>query len=204
MLFNITENSIHWKGNNMFRENNRSYYRPDNGSTNHAVTITRPLKRKELLKEKQFELKTAIRHRKQLNEKDPTNTADRKHTDSRIRKLQHKISELESINPQHKVRRTAKKLKPDTIFDYCCTALKQSITNGIVFITAEDVAYQMNTQVCLVKQCFARMNRMGWLSQPSHKQPHDCCRPGYDQSAYSQWNANIYYIQDKAKVELHA
>lgn len=186
----------------MFREGNNSYYRPDNNATNHAVTITRPPKKKELLREKQFQLDMAIRQKKWLDEKDPDNIKDRKDTDSRIRKLQHEIDTLESNNLQHKVRHTTKKLKPDTVFDYCCLALKQSISSDIPFITAEDVAYQMNTQVCLVKQCFARMNKMGWLSQPFHKQPHDCYRPRGDHSTYGQWDANIYYIQDKAKAEL--
>lgn len=186
----------------MFREGSNNYYRPDNGSTNHAVTITRPPKKKELLEEKQFELKMAIRHKKWLEEKNPANIEDRKHTDSRIRKLQNEIAKLESSNLQHKIRHTTRKFKPDTVFDYCCLALKQSISNEIPFITAEDVAYQMNTQVCLVKQCFARMNKMGWLSQPQHEQPHDCYRPKYDQSTCSQWAADIYYIQGKAKTEL--
>lgn len=80
----------------MFRENNNSYYRPNNSSTNHAVTITRPPKKKELLREKRFQLSIAIRHKKWLDEKDPDNIKDRKNTDSRIRKLQHEIDTLEN------------------------------------------------------------------------------------------------------------
>lgn len=189
----------------MFRENHETYYRPDNTVTNHAVTIKRPLKTKEQIQEKKNEL-CQLQHqlkvingciKKQINV--PYHLYKQKKLNSQIQKLMREIAFLEQNNLSHKTIHKKKKMKSDKIFDYCKQAICDSLSKNISFLTAEDIAYQLNTHVYLVKQTFDAMNKMGWLSQPQHKHLHDCYRP-----EDSGWAADIYYITDKAKTELLA
>lgn len=182
----------------MFRDDNIVYYRPDNGKLNHAVSVKRPQKKKDLMNDLREQLAIAKHYKARLEHQVDDDTCKKlRQTDEQIRKLQHALAELESSTVVHKVRHTTKKRKKDYVFNYCKKVLQQSIANNIGFTTAEDVARQINAPVDSVRQVFSDMNKRGWLSQAVHHVPHDCFRPDC-----SGWQADIYYIQPKAKTEL--
>lgn len=170
----------------MFRENNKTYYRPSCTNINHADMITRQPKKKELLDAKVWDLTVAKRRLKRNNISD----SDKIKLKSQIRQLESEIAELKNTEIRHKSIHKCKKMKFEHIFDYCKKAIMTSVNSDINFIAAEDIAYQIDVPVHLVKQCFAKMNKLGWLSQPTHKYLHDSCRP-YN----STWAADIYYIR---------
>ena len=175
----------------MFRENHNTYYRPDCNNTCHTDTIVRQPKKKALLKSKLWDLKFA---KFKLRNVDPENRDEIQTLKRKIRKLEHEIETIQSMDIQHKNLHKCKKMKPDEILAYCVRVLEDSKKHNIDFITAEDIAYQLNTYVYLVKQCFTKMNHMGLLSQPKHALPHDCFRP-----EYSGWAGNVYYIRENIK-----
>ena len=178
----------------MFREDNNTYYRPDCNDTNHADTLVRAPKKKALLNSKQWDLRVTKRRLCRIDAKnrDEIQTLKRK-----IQKLEHEIETIQNMDIQHKNLHKCKKMKLDEIFDYCERVLEDSKKHHIYFITAEDIAYQLNTYVYLVKQCFTKMNHMGLLSQPEHKMPHDCYRPKRteDDTIDSGWAGDVYYIR---------
>lgn len=178
----------------MFREDNHTYYRPNCNDTNHAVTIVRQSKKKALLDSKQWDLRVAKRR---LCHVDPDNRNEIESLKRKIHKLEHEIETIQSMEIPHKNLHKCRKLKPDKIFAYCVRALEESKKHNIYFITAEDIAYQLNTQVYRVKQCFTKLNHMGLLSQPRHSKPHDSYRPKrteYD-TIESGWAGDVYYIR---------
>lgn len=178
----------------MFREDNNTYYRPDCNDMNHADMIVRQPKKKELLDSKQWDLNVAKRR---LCHIDPDNHNEIQSLKRQIHKLEHEIETIKSMDIPHKNLHKCKKLNQDKILDYCVRVLEDSKKHNIYFITAEDIAYQLNTYVYLVKQCFTKMNHMGLLSQSNHKKPHDSYRPKrteYD-TIDSGWAGDIYYIR---------
>lgn len=178
----------------MFREDNNTYYRPDCNDTNHADKIVRQPKKKALLNSKLWDLKFV---KFKLCNADPDNRNEIQSLKRKIRKLEHEIETIQSMEIQHANLHKCKKLNQDKILDYCVHVLEDSKKHDIYFITAEDIAYQLNTYVYLVKQCFTKMNHMGLLSQPKHKMPHDCYRPKrteYD-TIDSGWAGDVYYIR---------
>lgn len=178
----------------MFREDNHSYYRPDCNDMNHAVTIVRQPKKKELLDSKQWDLRVA---KGKLRHVDPDNHKEIESIQRKIRKLEREIETIQSMEIQHKNLHKCKKLNPDKILEYCVRVLEESKKHNIFFITAEDIAYQLDTQVYLVKQCFTKMNHMGLLSQPRHSKLHDCYRPKRTEwdTIDSGWAGDVYYIR---------
>ena len=178
----------------MFREDNNVYYRPDCNNTNHADTIVRQPKKKALLESKMQDLQIA---QYKLRKVDPANYSKIQTLTHEIHKLEHEIENMQNIDIPHKSLHKCKKMKPDKIFAYCVRVLNDSKKHNIYFITAEDIAYQLNTHVHLVKQCFAKMNQMGLLSQPKHSKPHDCYRPKCTEwdNIDSSWAGDVYYIQ---------
>ena len=81
----------------------------------------------------------------------PTDEKTRQKLEKQIGKLEREIAAIESMDSiKHKSIHSKRKMNPDKIFDYCKQAIKDSIANNINFITAEDVAYQLNTPVHLV------------------------------------------------------
>ena len=181
----------------MFRENNTVYYRPDCNDTNHADTLVRAPKKKALLDDKQYYLRAAKRRLCHVCHVDPDNRKEIQSIQRKIHKLEHEIETIQSMDIQHKNLHKCKKMHPDKIFDYCVRVLEDSKKHNIYFITAEDIAYQLDTQVYLVKQCFTKMNLMGLLSQPEHKMPHDCYRPKRTEwdTIDSGWAGDVYYIR---------
>lgn len=169
----------------MFREDNKIYYRPSCTNTNHADTVTRQPKKKELLDMKMWDLRVA---RERLEKRDPSDSEKNK-LKSQIRRLEMEITEIENTEIRHKSIHKRKKMKFERVFDYCKDAIITSMNANISFITAEDVAYQIDVPVYLVKQCFTEMNKLGWLSQSEHHYLHDSWRPND-----SAWAADIYYI----------
>ena len=126
----------------MFREDNHSYYRPDCNNTCHTVTIVRQPKKKELLDSKQWDLRVAKRR---LCHVDPDNHNEIQSLKRKIHKLKREIETIQSMEIQHKNLHKCKKLNPDKILDYCIRVLEDSKKHNIFFITAEDIAYQLNT-----------------------------------------------------------
>lgn len=181
----------------MFREDNNTYYRPDCNDTNHADKIVRQPKKKALLDTKQYYLRAAKRRLCHVCHVDPDNHNEIESIKRTIHKLEHEIETIQSMDISHKNLHKCKKLNQDKILDYCVRVLEDSKKHNIYFITAEDIAYQLNTYVYLVKQCFTKMNHMGLLSQPEHKMLHDCYRPKrteYD-TIDSGWAGDVYYIR---------
>lgn len=178
----------------MFREDNHSYYRPDCNNTCHTDTIVRQPKKKELLDSKQWDLTVA---KGKLRHVDPENRNEIQSLKRKIHKLEREIETIQSMEIPHKNLHKCRKLHPDKILDYCVRVLEESKQHNIFFITAEDIAYQLDTQVYLVKQCFTKMNHMGLLSQPRHSKPHDCYRPKRTEwdTIDSGWAGDVYYIR---------
>lgn len=140
----------------MFRDNNKCYYRSDNTSTNHDRSVSRPLKKNVLLKEKRQRL-AVLDHAIGIIDKHPDDNADRRDVLVKERNtLQHEIDLLIVSEIVHRNLHKRKKLSSDVILAYCEKAIKESRDAGIGFITAEDIADQLDTHVYLVKQCFIK------------------------------------------------
>ncbi len=173
----------------MFREDNTNYYKPENTSLNHADSIKRPLKKKAILAEIDKKILIA-NHRLRVTK--PDDTVKRQRLEKEINKLQRQRKTVCEQTICHKTIHKRKKLKPDFILDYCRKAITDATTSKIRFLVAEDIAYQLQTPVHLVKQAFVTLNKEGLLSQAYHHYPHDAYRPGD-----SAWSADIYYIHNK-------
>lgn len=181
----------------MFRDYEYVCYRPENNDTNHASTITRKPKKKELLHDKKCQLLSAkfgLDALERCSELDGIHIKMIKDKRREINRLEREIEMLNSQTIEHKSIHKRKKMNIDKVYASCVEAIKESLANNIIHITAEDVAFQLDTPVYLVKQCFMKLNLIGALSQPTHELPHDCFRP-----ECSGWSGNIYYIYDKAK-----
>ena len=180
----------------MFRENNHIYYRTDNGNYNHDTDIQRNKKTKELIEEKESDIRMFqyrmrnIERRKLQNIAKPSDDKQYIVYKNKIRKLQNEIDVLKHNTITHKVKQTRRKLSSDKIYTYCIKAIEDAKKNNISHLRAEDIAFQLNTQVHLVKQTFDKLNKNGLLSQAVHGLPHDCFRPGD-----SAWSADVYYIR---------
>lgn len=178
----------------MFRENNFCYYRLDNKDTNHDLSAARLPKKNILLKEKRDRLAVILRAIKVIDaHPDP----DSKRRMSLVRerdRLQHEINMITQQDVTHKTLHKRRKLSSGKILSYCEKAIADSVNAGISFITAEDIARQLDTHVYLVKQCFMDLNHKGILSQPVHGHLHDCFRP-----EDSGWTADVYYINKTAE-----
>lgn len=180
----------------MFRENNHVYYRTDNSDYNHDIDIPRNKKTKELIEEKESDIRILQYRIKNIEQRKLHNTTvpsdERRLLDyqNKIRKLQNEIKDLKCNPITHKIKHSRRKLSADKIYDYCIDAMEQAKNNNISHLRAEDIAFQLNTPVHLVTQTFDKLNKKGLLSQAVHGLPHDCFRP--DDSG---WTADVYYIR---------
>lgn len=190
----------------MFREDNQSYYRPSNTNTNHAIHITRMPKKKDMIENLKNEIASLRYHMKIIGKRihtskeRPNDLTKYQMLKQKVWKLQRQMDDIQNQTIVHKPIKTKKKVNNEIIFAACLQAIKDSISANISFLTAEDVAYQIQTQVYAVKQAFEKLNKMGLLSQPVHQKPHDCYR-GYDHPEYndSGWAGDIYYVTEKAR-----
>jgi hypothetical protein len=175
----------------MFREGNEIHYTTGMGG-NHTKKMVRPLKTSEKKKELQ---KKISRCKFQLKYAGQNISEKQKDADCKeLKKLERQLANL-TTGCNHKIKKTYKKMSLVDIEKYSLQKIEEANLNGVRFVTAEDIAHQLNVKPHFVKQVFQKLNTMGVLDQPQHHIPHDSNRdPWCSGRGYSGWSADIYWI----------
>jgi hypothetical protein len=144
--------------------------------------------------EKAKQIQQRIATRKLLSRGPALTNKEKKQYAHEIAKLER---ELQTLPKQHKVKRTYKKLTPEKIRAYVLQTIETAKSNGVNWITAEDIAHQLQVKPHAVKQVLQQLNIDGVLHQPHHHIPHDSNREPYGFGGYSGWAADIYYFRQE-------
>lgn len=173
----------------MFREGNQINYTDGNGG-NHIIFIDRPLKTSEEIEQLKHEIFMIKLFLKNVNR---THFTDGQilGKEAELQNLERRLELLQQ--PQcHKIKKTYKKLPPSKIKEFVLRQIEIAKENGVYFITAEDIAYQLNVKPHFVKRVLQELNIEGVLYQPEHHVPHDSNRDTWCIGGYSGWSADIY------------
>lgn len=192
----------------MFRDDNSINYTNGTGGC-HKETIKRQPKRSESeseLKEKIAARRLSLKYgynwrgteaEQFLSETDKRElTRQENQTRQELSKYGRQLASLPK-GQQHKVKKTYKKMSYEKIRKYVIEMIEVARTNGHNFITAEDIAHQLNVKTHYVKQVLQQLNIEGVLHQPTHRIPHDSNRDPMCNGTYSGWMANVYYLRTK-------
>lgn len=156
----------------------------------HTISVSRPLKAAEKAKQ----IRSRIASRKFLSSSAVLSDKEKKQYAHEIAKLER---ELQALPKQHKVKRTYKKVAPEKIRAYVLQTIETAKSNDINWITAEDIAHQLQVKPHGVKQVLQQLNIEGVLHQPHHHIPHDSNREPYGFGGYSGWAADLYYFREE-------
>lgn len=177
----------------MFREGNQISYTGGSGG-NHTVFINRPLKTSEEIKQLKHKISMLRLFLRNVNRKMFTE-AQILSKEAELRNLERRLELLQQ--PQcHKIKKTYKKLPPSKIKEFVLKQIELAKKNGNYFITAEDIAYQLNVKPHFVKRVLQELNVEGILHQPEHHIPHDSNRDSWCMGGYSGWSADIYRFRE--------
>lgn len=177
----------------MFRDGS-TIYKTNGYGGDHTISVSRPLKAAEKAKQ----IRSRIATRKFLSSSATLSTKEKKQYAHEIAKLER---ELQTLPKQHKVKRTYKKLTPEKIRTYVLQTIEAAKAKNINWITAEDIAHQLQVKPHFVKQVLQQLNIEGILHQPHHHIPHDSNREPYSFGGYSGWAADIYYFREDNEEE---
>lgn len=173
----------------MFREGNIIHNTVGYGG-NHTISMSRPMKASEKAKQ----IRQRIATRELLVRGPALSDKEKKQYAYEISKLER---ELQALPQQHKVKRTYKKLAPEKIRAYVLQTIETAKSNGVNWVTAEDIAHQLRVKSHAVKQVLQKLNIEGIVHQPHHHIPHDSNREPYGFGGYSGWAADIYYFREE-------
>lgn len=177
----------------MFREGSVIHNTVGYGG-DHTISVSRPPKASEKAKQ----IRSRIASRKFLYSSSALSDKEKKQYAHEIAKLER---ELQALPKQHKVKRTYKKLTPEKIRTYVLQTIETAKSEDINWITAEDIAHQLQVKPHFVKQVLQQLNVEGVVHQSHHHIPHDSNREPYGFGGYSGWAANIYYFREKYEEE---
>lgn len=177
----------------MFRDGNQICYTAGCGG-NHTKFINRPQKTSEEIKQLKHKISMLKLFLRNVNRKMFTE-AQILSKEAELRNLERRLESL-SYPQCHKIKRTYKKLPPSKIKEFVLKQIEIAKENGVYFITAEDIAYQLNVKPHFVKRVLQELNIEGVLYQPEHRIPHDSNRDPWCMGGYSGWLADIYRFRE--------
>jgi ribosomal protein S25 len=94
----------------------------------------------------------------------------------------------------HKIKKTYKKMSQDKIRAYILDQIEKARKADSLYISAWDIAHQLNVKPHFVEQVFQQLNVEGILSQPIHHAPHDSNRDPWGFPECHGWSADLYRI----------
>ena len=94
----------------------------------------------------------------------------------------------------HKIKKTYKKMSYDKIRAYALDQIEKAKKAGLLYISAWDIAHQLNVKPHFVEQVFQKLNVEGVLSQPIHLAPHDSKRDPWGFDNCYGWAADLYRV----------
>lgn len=178
----------------MFRDGDQINYTEGSGG-NHTIMINRPQKTSEEIKQIKHKITMLKLFLRNVNRKNFTE-AQILSKEAELRNLERRLENLSQ--PQcHKIKKTYKKLPPSKIKEFVLKEIEAAKEKGIHFITAEDIAYQLNVKPHFVKRVLQELNVEGILYQPDHRIPHDSNRDPWCMGGYSGWLADIYRFREE-------
>lgn len=177
----------------MTRYNNTIYYRkPINENKGETCDqIERPEKLANIRKELRRKIASCQIQLRHAGAWASAEMLDKTRKD--LAKYQRQLENLPAENT-HKIKRTYKKLSYDKIREYALDQINKAKIAGEWYITADDIARQLNVKTHFVKQVFQQLNVEGILSQPIHKAPHDSNRDPWGFPNCKGWMADLYRI----------
>lgn len=112
----------------------------------------------------------------------------------RLGKLERELASLSETPRTHKTIKTYKKMSPEKIRAYALKRIEEYKKENFIYISAENIAFELGVKPHFVHQVFQRLNVEGILSQPRHRIPHDSDRDPMCNGTYSGWQADVYAI----------
>jgi ribosomal protein S25 len=178
----------------MTRYDNTIYHRKPIDINDRDTTcpkITRPDKLSAIRKELRSKISMCQMRLKHAGPYESTEFLDKTRKD--LGKYQRQLENLPDEKP-HKIKRTYKKLSQEKIREYVLDQIEKSKIKEELYITADDIAHQLNVKTHFVKQVFQQLNVEGVLSQPIHHAPHDSNRDPWGFPNCKGWMADLYRI----------
>lgn len=178
----------------MIRYDNKIYHR--NPINEHAkdpdsTTTIRPPKLSDIKKELKWKISGC---RMQLRYTGPgVPEHQREKTRKDLAKYERQLANLPA-EKTHKIKRTYKKMPQEKIREYSLEQIEKAKAKEEFYITADDIAHQLNVKPHFVKQVFQQLNIEGILSQPIHSAPHDSNRDPFGYGHEKGWKADLYKI----------
>ena len=178
----------------MMRYDNKIYHlKPfeEHTKDSNSTVIERPKKRSEIvqdLKEKIAGCKMQLR----CTGSWVTETM-REKARKDLAKYERQLANLPE-QKMHKIKKTYKKMSQEKIREYSLNQVEAAKKNGKEYISAWDIAHQLNVKPHFVEQVFQQLNVEGILSQPMHRAPHDSNRDPWGYPGCKGWAADLYRI----------
>lgn len=112
----------------------------------------------------------------------------------RLGKLERQLASLMETPRCHKTIKTYKKVSPDKIRVYTLQQIEEAKKNNVIYISADDIAFELRVKPHFVAQVFQQLNVEGILSQSRHYAPHDSNRDPLCGGTYAGWQSSLYAI----------
>lgn len=112
----------------------------------------------------------------------------------RLGKIERQLASLTESTRCHKTIKTYKKVSPDKIRAYALLKIEEAKKDNVVYISADNIAFELRVKPHFVEQIFQQLNVEGILSQPRHYTPHDSNRDPWCGGGYSGWQSSLYAI----------
>ena len=178
----------------MIRYDNIIYHRKpiaENSKDSNFTEIRRPQKLSDIRKELRRKIASC---QMQLRHAGPWASAEMlEKTRKDLGKYQRQLENLPA-EKTHKIKRTYKKMSQEKIREYALDQIEKAKAAGEWYITADDIAHQLNVKTHFVEQVFQKLNVEGILSQPIHQAPHDSNRDPWGFPNCKGWMADLYRI----------
>lgn len=177
----------------MTRYNNTIYHRKPVGkyTDSNFTQIERPQKLSAIRKELRRKIAACQMQLRHAGAWATAEMLDKTRKD--LAKYQRQLENLPE-EKTHKIKRTYKKLSHDKIRAYALDQIEKTKANGDLYITADDIAHQLNVKPHFVEQVFQQLNVEGVLSQPIHRAPHDSNRDPWGFPECKGWASDLYRI----------
>lgn len=178
----------------MTRYDDKIYHRKpfeQNAENSDSTVIERPKKRAEIvheLKEKIAGCKILLRC---AGPGVPAAVLEKTRKD--LAKYERQLVDLPA-EKTHKIKKTYKKMSQEKIREYALQQIEIAKEKEELYITAWDIAHQLNVKPHFVEQVFQQLNVEGILSQPIHRAPHDSNRDPWGFDGIKGWSADLYRI----------
>ena len=178
----------------MMRDGNVMYYRKPidiNSNTPTCDKITRPQKLSDIRKDLRRKISMCQMQLKHAGAWASKEMLEKTRKD--LCKYQRQLENLPETKT-HKIKKTYKKMSQEKIREYALDQIEKAKAKEEWYITADDIAHQLNVKPHFVKQVFQQLNIEGVLSQPIHHAPHDSNRDPWGFPGCKGWMADLYRI----------